>query len=110
MAPRIAADPRPEMRIAVADRAGAPTSIIDDLIDVTATVGDISLVLNWCLDLPVRLDRTALREIRTVIGGFALRSAVGESTARYVPERLSALRALFTGPLRPDVLVLALCS
>jgi acyl-CoA hydrolase len=102
----IAALLRPGMRIAVADGAGAPVTLADDLTDAAASVGGVRLVLGWCLDLPVRLEPSAFTDIRTVMGGFALRTPIAQGLVRYVPERLSAVPSLFAGPLRPDALVI----
>ncbi|QTI69926.1 acetyl-CoA hydrolase/transferase C-terminal domain-containing protein [Gordonia polyisoprenivorans] len=104
----IAAQLRPGMRVAIADGAGAPLSLVDDLTDAARSVGGISLVLGWCLALPVRLDRDAFTDIRTVMGGFALQPAIDDGVVRRVPARLGGLPSLLTGPLRPDLLIAGL--
>jgi acyl-CoA hydrolase len=101
----IAAHLRPGMRIAIADGAGAPVSLADDLTEAAAHVGGVSLVLGWCLELPVRLEAAAFTEVRTIMGGFALRAPIADGLVRYVPERLSGVPSLFAGPLRPDLLL-----
>ena len=92
---------RPGMRVVVADGAGAPSDLLVDLTEVARSVGDISLVLGWCLHLPEGFDPTAFREVRTVMGGFALRDLVASGAVKYVPDRLSGVPALLRGPLRP---------
>ncbi|MFI5436253.1 acetyl-CoA hydrolase/transferase C-terminal domain-containing protein [Rhodococcus baikonurensis] len=104
----IAAQLRPGMRVAIADGAGAPLSLIDDLTEAARSVGGISLVLGWCLALPVRLDRDAFTDIRTVMGGFALQPAIDSGAVHRIPARLGGLPSLLTGPLRPDLLVAGL--
>ena len=107
-AAKIAAQLRPGMRVAIADGAGAPLSLIDDLTEAARSVGGVSLVLGWCLELPVRLDRDAFTDIRTVMGGFALQPAIDDGVVHRIPARLGGLPALLTGPLRPDLLVAGL--
>jgi len=105
----IASHLRPGGRIAVADGAGMPMSLAAPLAEAAAGVGDISLLLGWCLDRPVDLEAgNPFRDIRTIMGGFALRSPVEAGLVRYVPTRLSAVPSLLTGPLRPDVLMVSL--
>lgn len=104
----IAAHLRPGMRVAIADGAGAPLSLIDDLTEAARSVGGVSLVLGWCLELPVRLDLDAFTDIRTLMGGFALQPAIDSGVVHRVPARLGGLPALLAGPLRPDLLVAGL--
>ena len=96
------------MRVAIADGAGAPTGLAEALPEAAASVGDISVLLGWCLEAPIPLDSGCFREIRTIMGGFGLRRAIADRSVRYVPERLSALPSLLSGPLRPDLLIMAL--
>ncbi|MEP7114956.1 MAG: acetyl-CoA hydrolase/transferase C-terminal domain-containing protein [Ilumatobacteraceae bacterium] len=107
-AARIAAHLSPGMRVAIADGAGAPMSLVDSLTEAARSIGGVSLVLGWCLELPVRLDPDAFTDIRTVMGGFALRMPIAKGTVRRIPDRLSALPALLSGPMRPDVLIAGL--
>src|SRR6187401_3624405 len=94
---------QPGMRVVVGDGAGAPTGLLGPLSRAAATVGDVSLVLGWCLSLPDDFDPSAFRDVRTVMGGFALRDLVRQGSVRYVPERYAGIPALLHGPLRPDV-------
>lgn len=107
-AARIARRLQPGMRVAIADGAGAPVGLIDDITEAARSVGGISLLLGWCLELPVRIDADAFTEIRTIMGGAALRGPIADGAVRYVPERYGALPALLSGPLRPDVLIAGL--
>jgi len=106
VAAAIAAQLEPGMRVAIADGAGAPVTLAGDLTEAARSVGGVRLVLGWCLDLPVHLDPAAFTDIRTVMGGFALRQPIIDGQVHYVPERLSAVPSLLAGPLRPDVLVI----
>jgi acyl-CoA hydrolase len=100
----------PGMRVAIADGAGAPVALLGALTSAAERVGDLSLVLGWCLELPVSLSSSAFSDVRTLMGGFALRDSIRKGRVRYVPERLSATPALLGGALKPDVLVLAMPS
>ncbi|GAB3081943.1 acetyl-CoA hydrolase/transferase C-terminal domain-containing protein [Nocardioides zeae] len=104
----LAAVVRPGMRVVVGDGAGAPTHLLGPLTRVARDVGNISLLLGWCLDLPDDFDPSAFADVRTVMSGFALRGMVADGSVRYVPERWTAVPALLHGPLRPDVAILAL--
>jgi acyl-CoA hydrolase len=104
----IAAQLHPGMRVAVGDGAGAPTGLLADLTEAARSVGDIALLLGWCLELPAGFDPAAFREVRTVMGGFALRDLVADGSIRYVPDRFSGVPALLRGSLRPDLALLAL--
>lgn len=98
----------PGDRVVVADGAGSPTSWLGELTEAARRVGDVSLVLGWTLDLPDGFDPSAFAEVRTLMGGFALRAAVQDGSVTQVPDRLSGIPATLAGPLRPDVLLAAL--
>lgn len=104
----LAAVLQPGMRVVIGDGAGAPTDLLGPLSRAAATVGDVSLLLGWCLSLPDDFDPGAFREVRTVMGGFALRGLVRQGSVRYAPERYTAVPALLHGPLRPDVALVAM--
>lgn len=104
----IAAELRPGMRVVVADGAGAPAALLADLTVASRAVGGVSLVLGWCLGLPDGFDPDVFTEVRTFMGGFALRDLVAAGSVRYVPDRLSGVPALLHGPLRPDLALVAL--
>ena len=105
---RIGAQLRPGMRVAVADGPGAPVELLEPLAEAARQTGDISLLLGWCLDFPADLDLSAFTDVRTLMGGFALRALVEAGRVHYVPERLRGIPATVTGPLRPDALLVAL--
>lgn len=107
-AAQIAARLSPGMRLAVADGAGAPVGLRTALAEAAREVGDISLLLGWCLEEPVDLELGQFTDVRTIMGGGGLRRPVAAGTVRYVPERYSALPSLLTGPLRPDLVVASL--
>ena len=103
-----AAELRPGMRVVVGDGAGAPTALLPALGAAAREVGGISLVLGWCVSLPPEFDPGDFHEVRSVMGGFALRRLIAGGAVRYVPERLAGVPALLNGPLRPDLALLAL--
>ena len=99
---------RPGALVAVADGAGAPVGLGEALAEAAASVGGVRLLLGWCLEPPVPYDEKAFTDVRSFMGGYALRAAVADGFVRYVPVRLGSLPALLAGPLRPDVVVTAL--
>lgn len=99
---------RPGMRVAVGDGAGMPMSLLDPLAEVAAEVGDISLLLGWCLQEPFTSEPDAFSDIRAFMGGFGLGPWITSGLVNYVPCRLRGIPALVAGPLRPDVLLLSL--
>jgi acyl-CoA hydrolase len=98
----------PGMRVVVGDGAGAPTDLLGPLSRAAAAVGDVSLVLGWCLSLPDDFEPSAFRDVRTVMSGFALRHLVRQGAVHYVPDRYAGVPALLYGPLRPDVALVAM--
>jgi acyl-CoA hydrolase len=98
---------RPSSRVVVADGPGAPTYLLGALSRAARRVGGIELVLGWCLDVPDDFEPDAFTRVRTVMGGFGLRSAVRSGAVEYLPVRLSGVPALLAGRLHPDVLLAA---
>lgn len=100
---------RPGALVAVGDGAGAPVGLGEALAEAAASVGGVRLLLGWCLEPPVPLDDArAFTDVRSFMGGYALRQAVADGRVRYLPVRLGSLPALLAGPLRPDVVVTSL--
>lgn len=97
----------PGARVVVADGAGMPLSLLAPLAEAAQSVGDVSLVLGWCLAEPEGIDGDAFREVRTFMGGFGLRGAVDRGAVMHVPTRLRSVPALLSGPLKPDLLLAA---
>lgn len=104
-AARIAEHLYPGARVAVADGAGMPTSLLEPLVEAGEAVGGVSVVLGWCLEEPTALGTSSLRDVRTFMGGFGLRGLVESGRVPYVPTRLRGVPALLSGALRPDVLL-----
>lgn len=100
----------PGARVAVADGVGMPVSLMSPLAEAAASIGDVSLLLGWCVETPAGLDDGSFREMRTVMAGFGLRRAVDAGAVTYVPTRLRAVPALLAGPLKPDVLLVSWCN
>lgn len=96
------------MRIAIADGAGPPHSLFPELNDIAARHGDLGLLLGWMPYDEPDLDPAAFADARTVMPGWGLRRHVAAGTLRSVPARLSAMRSLLAGPLRPDLLLATL--
>ena len=100
---------RPGCRVAIADGSGAPIGLSGPLTDAAQQVGGVQLLVGWCFAPPVDLaNEVAFPDIRTVMGGYALRKSIAAGRVHYLPARISAIPALLAGPLRPDVVVLAL--
>ena len=69
-------------------------------------VGDVRLALGW---LPAPLDGIdpgAFSEVVTLMPGWGARSLLQCATARFVPTRLTAVAAVLSDVLRPDVLII----
>ncbi|MEJ3654492.1 acetyl-CoA hydrolase/transferase C-terminal domain-containing protein [Actinomycetes bacterium KLBMP 9759] len=99
---------RPGDRVAVADGTGTPRALFRGLGAAAARVGGVRLVMGWTPHPEPDLDHAAFADARTVMSGWGLRSAIADGAVRPVPTRLSAVPALLTGPLRPDLLVAGL--
>lgn len=98
---------RPGCRVAIADGCGAPVGLARALTEAAARVGGVDLLLGWSFALPVDLEFDgAFRDVRSIMGGYALRQAIGAGRVHYVPARIGAVPALLQGPLRPDVVVM----
>jgi acyl-CoA hydrolase len=68
-------------------------------------VGDIRLALGW---LPAPLDGVeadAFSQVVTLMPGWGARGLLECGTARFVPARLTAVAAVMSDVLRPDVLI-----
>ena len=69
-------------------------------------VGDIRLALGW---LPAPLDGVeadAFSQVVTLMPGWGARGLLECGTARFVPARLTAVAAVMSDVLRPDVLII----
>ena len=102
---------RPGMRIALGDGVGElrclddGSSIGATLSSVARDVGDLGLVLGW-LPAPIGgLEGDAFGEVAALMPGWGVRDVLRTPTARFVPTRLSAIRALLSEALRPDLLI-----
>ncbi len=96
---------RPGCRVAVADGAGTAIDALARLSALAREVGDVDLVLGWVPGALQGLDTSAFRDVRTIMGGYALRGPIDAGEVRYLPARLGSVPALLHGPLRPDVVV-----
>jgi acyl-CoA hydrolase len=99
---------RPGSRIVLADGCGTPRILHGPLSRVAKHRRDVRLVLGW-MPIPVPdLDPTAFADVRVLAGGPGVRPMIEAGQARVVPCRLSAVPALLTGPLKPNLLVTTL--
>jgi hypothetical protein len=99
---------RPGSRIVLADGCGTPRVLHGPLSTVARHRGGVSLVLGW-MPVPVPdLDPAGFADVRVLAGGAGVRPMIEAGQARVVPCRLSAVPALLTGPLKPDLLVTTL--
>lgn len=102
---------RQGMTVALGDGVGAlrwlddGTSVGGALSAAAREVGSVRLVLGW-LPAPVDgLEADAFGEVAALMPGWGVRDVLRTPTARFVPTRLSAVGALLTGALRPDLLI-----
>jgi hypothetical protein len=102
---------RPGGTVAIGDGVGVLHSLNDGtsvgavISAVARDVGSVRLILGW---LPTPFDgieTDAFAETVALMPGWGVRTLLPCPTARFVPTRLSAIPALLTGVLRPDVLV-----
>jgi acyl-CoA hydrolase len=98
---------RPGARIAFGDGVGAPTALAAEISKSASRVGEVELLLSWVPHGQLAFDLGAFNRIRTLMGGYALRTAIDEGAVEYVPARLGTTPALLNHTLRPDVLVLS---
>ncbi|MCU1616296.1 MAG: putative acetyl-CoA hydrolase/transferase [Frankiales bacterium] len=96
---------RPGMRIALSDGLGSPRCVSAELSAAAAAAGEVRLLLGWTPALDPALDLLAFADVRTLMSGWGLRSAVDAGLVHALPVRLGAIPALLHGPLRPDLLV-----
>lgn len=109
VAASIALHLQPGDLVAVSDGAGMPSSdALAALSDAAATIGEIHLLLGWSIGPRPGLDLHAFASVRTVMGGYILRSAIRAGSVGYLPARLGSMPALLENALRPDVLLVSL--
>jgi acyl-CoA hydrolase len=109
MSPEIATFLRPGLRVALGDGLGSPRTLAGPLSDAARECGGVRLLLGWTPvgDDPEKpaLDPIAFADVRTVMPGWGLRSAVDAGLVHAPPVRLSTVPSLMAGPLRPDLLL-----
>ena len=100
---------RPGCRVAVADGCGAPTGLAARLADAARASGGVRLLVGWSVTTPVDVDDAiAFPDVRTVMGGYSLRTPLRHGRVRSLPIRLGTVPRLLADTWRPDVLVAAL--
>ncbi|QLL09110.1 acetyl-CoA hydrolase/transferase C-terminal domain-containing protein [Mycobacterium vicinigordonae] len=99
------------MTVALGDGVGA-LGCLDDGTSVGAAlsaaareVGSVRLVIGWLPTSIAGLDADAFADVVALMPGWGLRDTLRSSSARFVPTRLSAIPALLTDVLRPDILI-----
>lgn len=92
-------------RLALGDGAGMPVQVLPELCRRARAAGDVRLLLGWCVGSLDGFDPTAFADVRTIMGGYGLRTFLDEGSVRYVPARMHTVLKLLRGALRPDVLV-----
>jgi acyl-CoA hydrolase len=102
---------RANMTVALGDGVGQlrtldDGTVVGDALSAAARdVGSVRLVLGW-MPAPVDgIDPDAFSEVRATMPGWGVRDVLRSPTAGFIPCRLSAVPALLTGPLQPDVLI-----
>lgn len=93
--------------VALADGAGAPTTVCSDLSDLAREVGGVRLITGWLLQEPPGLDFSAFADVRTFMAGYGNAAGIDAGVVRYVPATVSQLPALLAGPWRPDVVIIS---
>ncbi|WP_078293277.1 acetyl-CoA hydrolase/transferase C-terminal domain-containing protein [Mycobacterium sp. D16R24] len=97
--------------IALGDGVGAVgtladgTSLCERLSYYADDVGEVSLILGWTPVAPSGLRPDAFAQIFTLMPGWGVRSLLTHSATRSLPTSMSAIPALLSGHLRPDVLI-----
>ena len=92
--------------VAVGDGVGAPRGMWEALAEASDSVGGVRLLLGWSFEVP-KIDWSAFASVSTLMGGHALRPLIADRTVHYLPVRYGSVPALFAGPLRPDVVIVA---
>lgn len=96
----------PGSTVAVSDGAGMPRgAVLKELSLVASRAGGVRLLLGWCTAAPDGLDFGAFAEVRTIMGGYGLRTPINAGEVRYVPARFGTVPGLLREVFRPDVLV-----
>jgi acyl-CoA hydrolase len=102
---------RPGSTVALGDGVGQVRTLQNGdavgavLSRLARLVGDVRLALGW---LPAPLDGIdpgAFSEVVTLMPGWGARSLLQCATARFVPTRLTAVAAVLSDVMRPDVLI-----
>ena len=74
-----------------------------------AWVDGVRVLLGWTLTSSIDVsDATAFPDVRTVMGGYALRNPLREGRVHSLPVRLGSVPAILAATWRPDVVVAAL--
>ena len=96
-------------RVAIADGCGAPTGLAAELSCAARAVDGVRVLLGWTLTSSIDVsDATAFPDVRTVMGGYALRNPLREGRVHSLPVRLGSVPAILAATWRPDVVVAAL--
>ena len=95
-------------RVAIADGCGAPTGLAAELSCAARAVDGVRVLLGWTLTSSIDVsDATAFPDVRTVMGGYALRNPLREGRVHSLPVRLGSVPAILAATWRPDVVVAA---
>ena len=94
-------------RIALSDGVGSPLGLASPLSAAIRANRPALVMLGWCFAPPFAVPIPDC-DIRTFMGGYALREHIRERRVDYVPVRLAALPALLRDVWRPDVLITSL--
>jgi hypothetical protein len=106
----------PGVTVALGDGVGA-VGTLDDGSSVGATLSAVArdsapvhLVLGWLPAAVDGLEADAFADVVALMPGWGVRDVLRTPTASFVPTRLSAIGALLTGALRPDLLITRLAE
>lgn len=84
---------------------GRPDSALAELGAVARDKGGVRLLLGWSPGRLGWLDPDAFADVRTIMGGYGLRTLIEAGTVHYLPARLGTTPALLRETVKPDVLV-----
>ncbi len=97
----------PGGRVAIADGAGSPRSVLPAVAAAAGDVGGLQAFCGWCLGEGWdALDHPDV-DVAAFMGGYGMRRMLRAGRARYLPLRLGAVPAVVQSALRPDVFVVA---
>lgn len=72
---------------------------------LASEIGSVRMVLGWLPAPAEGIESGAFSDVVALMPGWGVRNILASGAGRFAPTRLSGIKALLAGPLRPDVLV-----